>query len=911
METLSRVVLTFLLNALWQVSLAAALAAIAARLLQRAPARYRHALWVMGLALAVLLPLTTLPDAWKSTGRSALVAEITPPESAPLPPPPSPAAAPRTEWAQTFPPGPSGVMSGRGLSRFLLMNPLRHHRRSIALPPFLAYAALSLYLFFLFYHLIRLARAWTSAGKLRREARAHELPEAMAQLVTRCQAAMGLRTVALRGSSAVRGPVTAGFFQPVIILPQTLFQTSPSEELTSALCHEMAHVRRRDYLFNLICEFVSLPLTFHPAAWLLKRRIDETRELACDEAAAGHLLSPTAYARSLVSLAHSIAPLATFSRPRYTLGVCDANILEERIMRLLDKRPRASVRRAKLLLGVATVALALAALTAGAFSLTAVENPTATNPSGAPRDFSGRWELDQSQSDLPSPAPESLVLVIEQHGSQLKVNATSRDWTASKPIAVTLFALLIPEFSTTTDNHETIQPFGPGQIRSQTRWEGDKLVTDWTLERDGQVAVTGRWVRRLSEDGNTQTVEITGHDPIHNLEGEAKAVFVKRDENARAFLGTWQAEFQGKRFLTLKLRDDGQRITGTLSPFNVNFDSSGNLAEAGPGSGGGWDIFEAKLDNGTLHVKCKDPDTPGDVDEFELKLVEDDRAELNMVGVPATPGSAAPKPLILTRAPEKDQGTIGVPGGVRGGVVHVVTGGIVGGVAGGVRGGVVRPVSESSQVRARADAETISGTVFDPSGARVPQANVAISNKASSARESTETNDTGEFSFPDLPPGTYTLSVTKVGFGINAQTVLLINSKTAPALDIVLQPGDVLQAIDVTATRVPGGASAPHKSGPQRIRVGGLIQATKLVSMKKPDYPESARAKGIQGVVLLQAVISMEGVPLSLKVISSPDPDLSQAAQDAVHEWRYEPTLLNGDPIEVVTTIAVRFHLEG
>jgi len=54
----------------------------------------------------------------------------------------------------------------------------------------------------------------------------------------------------------------------------------------------------------------------------------------------------------------------------------------------------------------------------------------------------------------------------------------------------------------------------------------------------------------------------------------------------------------------------------------------------------------------------------------------------------------------------------------------------------------------------------------------------------------------------------------------------------------------------------------------------------------------------------------MEGVPLNWKVLSSPDPDLSQAAIDAIRQWRYQPTLLNGEPIEVVTTIAVRFRLE-
>jgi hypothetical protein len=447
-----------------------------------------------------------------------------------------------------------------------------------------------------------------------------------------------------------------GFFKPVIILPETLLQATPSEELTSALCHEMAHVRRRDYLLNLICEFFFLPLAFHPSAWLLKRRIDETRELACDEAAAGRLLTPTAYARSLVSLAQSIAPLASALRPRYTLGVFDANILEERIMRLLDNRPQVSQRRGRLLLGGATLALALAALAAGAFSLSAVANPKAA---GDPRtDFSGRWELDRSHSDLPSPAPENLVEVIDQHGSDLKVTSTSKDWNTSKPIAVSLFALLLPEFSTTTDNKESIQPFGPGQIRSKTSWQGSDLVTDWTLERNGQVAVTGRWVRRLSEDGNTQTVEISAHDPVHNLDGQAKAVFVRRDEDPRAFFGTWRAEFQGKQFLTLVIRRDAERVTGTLSSFNLNFDASGNLSEAEPGSGPGSEVVAARLYNGVLHIKVKDPDT-GDTLELELKLVENAKAELSIVDVPVTPGSAAPKPLILTREPAKNQAANG------------------------------------------------------------------------------------------------------------------------------------------------------------------------------------------------------------------------------------------------------------
>jgi beta-lactamase regulating signal transducer with metallopeptidase domain len=653
METLSRLVSTFLLNAFWQVSLVTALTALAAHLLRNAAARYRHALWVIGLGLAILLPLTTLPETWRLACQSGLVRKTLPGDPPLLGQQPAQGAGLQAAPDRNL--ETSGGRSPRGVSRLLLLDSLRRHRRPIALPPFFAYAALGIYTLLISGQLTRLAWALASATRLRREARARQLPAGLAGLVTRCQEALGLRTVAVNSSLNLAGPATVGFFRPLIVLPERLLQSGPSEELMTALCHEMAHVRRRDYLVNLICEFVLLPLVFHPAAWLLKRRIEETRELACDEAAAGLLLSAPEYARSLVNLAQSIAPHASAFSPRYTLGVFDANILEERIMRLLDNRPQESPRRAGLLLGGATLALAVATLAAGMFSLTAVGTAKAVSTPGPQTDFSGRWELDKAQSDLPSPFPDNLVEVIIQRGSEFKVTTTSKDWNTNKAIAVSLVALMLPEFSTATDNKESVQPFGPGQVRSKTHWEGTALATEWTLERNGEVSVTGRWLRKLSEDGNTQTIEISAHDPVHNLDGAAKAVFVRRDEDPRAFLGTWRAEFQGKQFLTLVLRRDAERVTGTLSSFNVNFDASGNLSEAEPGSGPGSEVVAARLYNGVLHIKFKDLDSAETI-ELELKLVENAKAELILADMPLTPGSATPKPLILKRESAGNQG---------------------------------------------------------------------------------------------------------------------------------------------------------------------------------------------------------------------------------------------------------------
>lgn len=203
---------------------------------------------------------------------------------------------------------------------------------------------------------------------------------------------------------------------------------------------------------------------------------------------------------------------------------------------------------------------------------------------------------------------------------------------------------------------------------------------------------------------------------------------------------------------------------------------------------------------------------------------------------------------------------------------------------------------------------TLSGTVFDPSGARVPRANVTILDKVNGAKQSTATNESGEFSFTNLPADGWNLTVMKPGF-VNSQTTICSCEKMPASLNIVLSPGEVYQTVTVTGAKVRGATPAPAPAAPERIRVGGSIEAAKLIAATHPDYPESVRAKGIQGEVLLEAVISKDGIPISFKVITSPNEALSRSALDAVKTWRYKPTLLNGNPIEVATTIAVNFQL--
>jgi protein TonB len=106
----------------------------------------------------------------------------------------------------------------------------------------------------------------------------------------------------------------------------------------------------------------------------------------------------------------------------------------------------------------------------------------------------------------------------------------------------------------------------------------------------------------------------------------------------------------------------------------------------------------------------------------------------------------------------------------------------------------------------------------------------------------------------------------------------------------------------------PKVTSPPVPATGAPIRVGGKVQAAKLVRQVTPVYPPLARQVRISGIVRLEAVISRSGTIESLQVMSG-HPLLTQAALDAVRQWVYQPTQLNGQPVEVLTQIEVNFKL--
>jgi TonB family protein len=138
------------------------------------------------------------------------------------------------------------------------------------------------------------------------------------------------------------------------------------------------------------------------------------------------------------------------------------------------------------------------------------------------------------------------------------------------------------------------------------------------------------------------------------------------------------------------------------------------------------------------------------------------------------------------------------------------------------------------------------------------------------------------------------------------------NAETAQKANQAVKAFDEHLSIrQYAASQSPSGAAQVDLeigSTPGRIKVGGNVQNVMVIRRTPPIYPEAAKAAGIQGAVVLAAVIGKDGTVQELKVMSGPA-ELVEAAMDAVKQWVYKPTLLNGNPVQVETTVNVNFTL--
>ena len=205
-------------------------------------------------------------------------------------------------------------------------------------------------------------------------------------------------------------------------------------------------------------------------------------------------------------------------------------------------------------------------------------------------------------------------------------------------------------------------------------------------------------------------------------------------------------------------------------------------------------------------------------------------------------------------------------------------------------------------------AVTLSGSVEDPSGARVPWASVVVTEANLGVTEATTAGGDGSFRLGDLKPSdSYEVEVVgPIEFVPHRQNVRLTTDQHIE-LKLGIQP--IIEAVVVSGeSRVPD--PALPKAPRRRIRVGGNVQKARLIHHVPALYPPDVEREAIEGTALFEAMIDRAGTLSGLAPVNSiVDERLVTAARAALSQWRYEPARLNGQPVAVKAKLSVAFQL--
>jgi len=217
---------------------------------------------------------------------------------------------------------------------------------------------------------LRLLGGWVLTERLRREPAtplARDWRETLARLARQLRVS---RPVRLCESALVEVPTVIGWLRPVILVPASALAGLSAPQLEALLAHELAHIRRHDYLCNLLQSVAETVLFYHPAVWWLSGRVRVEREHACDDLAVRTTGDVLVYARALTTL----ETLRGQKLNQRTLAVAaNGGILMQRIQRLLKVQP-ASGGRSPLLAGAAVVLIVLAGVIACAQTFSLAQN---------------------------------------------------------------------------------------------------------------------------------------------------------------------------------------------------------------------------------------------------------------------------------------------------------------------------------------------------------------------------------------------------------------------------------------------------------------------------------------------------------------------------------------------------------
>ena len=208
------------------------------------------------------------------------------------------------------------------------------------------------------------------------------------------------------------------------------------------------------------------------------------------------------------------------------------------------------------------------------------------------------------------------------------------------------------------------------------------------------------------------------------------------------------------------------------------------------------------------------------------------------------------------------------------------------------------------QVAAQSGLGTVTGQVSDRDGGVIPGVTVTLTSASFSPRTAV-TNASGRYSLSGVSAGGYELSFALAGFKPSSGRIQVSASQSVTA-NARLNLGDLTETMMVRVSQRAAQTPTAPSAAPTVVRVGGDIRIPRQIRRVEPAYPDAAVSAGIEGTVVIDAIIGKNGEVRDARIVKSV-PTLDDAALAAVREWVYTPTLLNGVPVDVAMTVSISF----
>jgi TonB family protein len=745
-------------------------------------------------------------------------------------------------------------------------------------------------------------------------------PPALLQLFEDLRTRLGIeRAVQLLHSAQVQVPTVIGWLRPVVLLPVSCLTGLSPEQIEAVLCHELAHVRRHDYLVSVIQSVIETILFYHPAVWWVSKQVRRERECCCDELAVAVGGDVLAYARALSFLEESRA-----SFPEFVLGA-NGGVLKMRIKRILGSKRDAEGSPAAALVALGMIVavagsyfvavsraqaqaqaqvthteIAEAALPAGIVSVSQVgtanpDAPATDNLHGIYKAWleqDARWIISdpEAQAFQRLTNDEERDKFIEQFWARRDPPGAAADTYREQHYARSAYAnehFASDQVGWKSDRGYIYIVYGPPESIDSHSGGDSVAAYPYQVWHYKYIAGIGdnvdlNFVDTCKCGHYNLTIDLPGLPGAGPgaQNGQARAILASRllapggagvPQSSTPPPAAGAAQETGS--ISGVIVDPTGALVARAKVTTVNTDTGVQTSRVTDNSG----TYSFSLPRGPYNVEVEARGfqrllqenvhvVAGQTVKLDLKLTIGGVAEsLTVTGKSQAAAPPPPPPPPLAPGTTKPVGPLRVSSGTMAGMA------------------ISQPVP-----------------VY-PDDAKAQHVQGVVVLRARISKEGT-VNDVQVVSGP--PP----LIVSAIdavrqwkykpyllnGEPTEVDTTININYTFGEAADSQLQAA-------------PGSSQAGARN-PLRVAPGVMEGA--LISRPDPVYPEKAKAAHVQGNVVLHAVISKTGIVEDLQVISGA-PMLTSSVIEAVKQWKYKPYLLNGEPMDVETTINVNFSLAG